>query len=404
MVVAVAGESAMAADWPGFLGPTADGVAPDTHFNKDWTARPPKTLWTVAMSDDGHSGPSVADGKVFIVDHRDGKDLVRALDFATGADIWSCAYVDSDHNQYGFTVSTPLVAGGRVYVTSRLCKVVCLDEASGALIWSRDVRKDFACRNNEWGWTSSPLLVDGKVIVVAGGQNAALVALDAATGQTVWQGAGDSIPGYATPRLVTLNGQQQILAFLGQELIGVEPATGKRLWNLPWTLPHNQNSAMPIVRGNTIFITSPWGKGSAMIDVTANQPRILWETKEMQARFASPVRYENRIYGTYNDSRLVCMDSVTGKVIWQQSGFEFASTILADGCVFVLEGKSGDLILLDATTPQYKELSRIRPLGGPEAWNPPIIADGRLLIRSRQTLLCLDLRQAAAPPSSMPSR
>lgn len=380
------------ADWPGFGGPTADGVAPDTGLNKDWANRPPKTLWTVAMSDDGHSGPSVADGKVFIVDHRDEKDLVRAIDFTTGQDIWSFAYTDSKRSRYGFTESTPLVAGGKVYVVSRLCKVNCLDESTGTLIWSRDVLKDFAAKHAEWDWASSPALVDGKLIVVAGGKDAALVALDAQTGKTVWQGPGSSPPAYATPLIRTLNGKQQIVAFVAEGLIGIDPANGERLWSFPWLVEHTQNTATPIVKGNTIFIATAWGKGSAMVDVTGNQPKSLWETKEMQARVSSPVLYGDRIYGTQDPGKLVCMDARTGQVIWKRPGFEFASTILADGCVFVLEGKSGDLLLLDATTPEYKELGRIRPLGGPEAWTAPVICDGKLLIRNKKSLACLDLR------------
>ncbi len=381
------------ADWPGLGGSTANQVAPDTGLNKDWAKRPPKTLWTVALTDEGYSGPSVANGKVFIVDHRDQNDLVRAIDFATGQDVWSFAYPDAQRNRYGFTESTPLVADGRVYVVSRLCKVNCLDEATGTLIWSRDVLKDFAAKHPEWDWASSPALVDGKLIVVAGGKDAALVALDAATGKTVWQGPGSSTPGYATPLVTTLNGKQQIVAFVAEGLIGIDPATGGRLWSFPWIVEHQQNSAMPIVTGNTIFIATAWGKGSAMVDVTDNQPKILWQTKAMQARFSSPVIYGGRIYGTLEaGNKLICLDTKTGEVLWQQPGFEFASTIVADGCVFVLEGKSGDLVLLDATTPQYKELGRIRPLGGPDAWTSPVISRGRLLIRNKTRLACVDLR------------
>lgn len=392
LVLGICIAPASGADWPGFGGPTADGVAPDTGLNKDWASRPPKTLWTSAMSDDGHSGPSVADGKVFIVDHRDQKDVVRAIDFATGQDLWSFAYPDAKKNQYGFTVSTPLVADGKVYIVSRLCKVNCLDEATGALIWSRDVLNDFAAKHAEWNWASSPVLVDGKLIVVAGGKDACLVALDAQTGQTVWQGPSSSPPGYATPLITTLNGKQQIVAFVAEGLIGIDPGTGRRLWSFPWIVQHDQNAAMPIARGNTIFIATAWGKGSARVDVTGNQPTILWQTKEMQARFPSPVMYGDRIYGTRDPGKLVCLDAKTGEVLWTQPGFEFASTIAADGCVFVLEGKTGDLLMLDATTPQYKELGRIRPLGGPEAWTSPVICDGKLLIRNKKTLACIDLR------------
>lgn len=398
LLLATCSASLSAADWPGFGGPSHDGIAPDTGLNKDWPARSPKTLWTVPLSDNGQAGPSVADGKVYIVDHQPtpgkpgGQDVVRALDLATGSELWSFAYADARQNRYGYTESTPLVAGGKVYVVSRLCKVNCIDAATGAGLWSRDVLKDFAGKRPEWDFACSPALVDGKLIVIAGGDNAAVVALDAATGQTVWQGGGDSIPGYATPLIVTLDGQTQILASVGEGLVGIDPATGRRLWNFPWKVDHDQNSATPTVRGNSIFISAAWGKGSAMVEVTDNQPKALWTTKDMQARFSSPVIYNGRIYGTQDPGQLVCLDAATGALLWKQPGFEYATTLAADNCIIVQEGKSGDVILLDATTPQYKELGRIRPLGGPEAWTCPILTDGKLLVRNKKTLACLDLR------------
>jgi len=390
--------SARAADWPCFGGPTHDFIAPDTGLNKDWAARPPKTLWTVSLSDNGHAGPSIAGGKVYIVDHQqnpdqpDGKDVVRALDFATGAEIWTFAYADAKKNRYGFTESTPLVAGGKVYVVSRLCKVQCLDAATGSLVWTRDVLKDFSGKRPEWDFACSPAIVDGKLIVIAGGKGAAVVALDAATGETVWQGGGDSIPGYATPLIATLNGQQQIVASVGEGLVGIDIATGKRLWNFPWPVEHDQNSATPTIRGNTIFMSAGWGKGSAMVEVNGGEAKALWTTKEMQARFATPVVYNGRIYGTQDPGKLVCLDAKSGEVVWKQSGFEFASTLAADGCILVLEGKSGNLLLLDAGTAEYTELGRICPLGGPDAWCCPILCDGKLLIRNKKSLACVDLR------------
>ena len=248
-----------AADWPAFGGPTHDGVAAEVGINKDWTARPPKTLWTVNLGDDGHAGMSVAEGKVFIVDHAEGKDVVRALDVATGREVWSFGYVDAKKNRYGYSVATPLVENGRVYTISRLNKVHCLNAATGEMYWSRDLLKDFAGARTEWDYAASPVMVEGKLIVFPGGKNAAVAALDVTNGQTLWQGAGDSRPGYATPVIAKLNGRTQIVAFLAEGMLGIDPATGERLWTFPWVVDHQQNSATPLVRGNTIFYSTAWG-------------------------------------------------------------------------------------------------------------------------------------------------
>lgn len=386
------GAYAHAADWPAFRGPSADGIAPDLGLNKSWDTRPPRTLWTAPLTDGGFSGPCVADGKVFIIDHAGANDVVRALDFTAGTKLWEFAYPDAAKSRYGFTESTPLYADGRLFTFSKLGKAHCLDASTGKLLWMRDLCTEFAGKRPEWDYATSPILAGKQIIFVPGGANAAVVALDPETGKTLWQGAGDSAPGYASPRLVTIEGQQQLIAFLAEGLVGIEPTSGKRLWNFPWTVPNNQNSANPVVWGNRIFITTAWNKGSVMLDMTGGHPQVLWQSKEMQARFPSPVLVNGRLYGTRDPGQLVCLDASTGALLWKKPGFEFASTIAADGTIIVLEGKSGNLLLLDASGPEYKELGHLQSLSGPECWASPIIADGKLLVRNKASLACIDLR------------
>ena len=383
--------SLVAADWPGFGGPTFDRMAPDTQINKEWSLRPPKVLWTTPMSDGGFAGASVADGKVFIVDHRGAQDMVRAIDVATGKDVWSFAYGELSQNRFGFTESTPLYDAGKLYTFSKLGKVHCLDAATGKRLWMRDAFKDFAGRRPEWDFAASPAMADGRLILYPGGKGASVVALDAADGRTLWK-AGESVVSYSTPQYVTLNQKKQVITFVGDGLAGLDPATGARLWFFPWQVDHDQNSAQPIIAGSTIFFSTAWGKGSVLLDVAGDRPVVLWKSLEMQSRFASPVLHDGRIYGTHDSGQLVCLDAKSGALLWKQPGFEFASTIAVDGCIVVQEGKSGDLILLDAQTPQYKELGRFRPLGGPDCWSSPVISDGRMIVRNKKTLACVDLR------------
>jgi outer membrane protein assembly factor BamB len=367
-------------------------VAPDAAINKDWAARAPKTLWTVALTDEGHAGPCVADGKVFIVDHRNNQDLVRALDFATGKDLWAFAYADATANRYGFTESTPLWAAGRLYIFSRKGKALALDAATGQLLWKRDLYRDFSGRTPEWDYAASPVLVGDKIIICPGGKDAAVVALDAATGRTVWHGAGDARPSYSTPVIATINGRQQIVVFIADGLSGVDPATGARLWNQPWPVLHDQQTATPIVSGNRIFITTAWDSACALVEVGPSGPHLLWKNKEMQSRVPSPVFCHGRFFGSLDPDDLVCLDAATGAPVWKQHGFQQVSVLAVGGNVIALDGASGDLVLLDAGAPSYHELGRFRPLSGKEFWTAPILASGRLLIRSKSTLACVDLR------------
>src|SRR5471030_570362 len=83
-----------AADWPHFRGPDANGASSEKGINKDWKAKPPKELWKISMTDNGFAGPAIAAGKVFIIDHSGGEDIVRAIDFKTGKEVWRFAYAD----------------------------------------------------------------------------------------------------------------------------------------------------------------------------------------------------------------------------------------------------------------------------------------------------------------------
>jgi len=101
-------------DWPQFRGPLLNGISPETGIRKDWPAHPPRVLWTVPLTDDGYAGPSVAGGLVYIVDHTDENDVVRALDLETGAERWRYQYPESRRTIYASARAPPTLADGRV--------------------------------------------------------------------------------------------------------------------------------------------------------------------------------------------------------------------------------------------------------------------------------------------------
>ena len=160
--------TAFAADWPRFLGPNGDGISPETGINKDWARKPPKMLWKVRMSDGGYAGPSVADGKVFIIDHKGSNDIVRAINIKTGKDVWTSPYQDSPRENRGFARSTPTVAGGGLYTLSRLGVLNCFLLKNGTKVWSLDIKKEFRGRLPKWQMAMSPFVDGDKLILVPG--------------------------------------------------------------------------------------------------------------------------------------------------------------------------------------------------------------------------------------------
>lgn len=383
----------VAADWPQFRGPNANGIAPDTGINKDWNTRPPQVLWSTTMTDGGHGGPSVAAGKVFIIDHKAGQDIVRALDLKTGTDVWQYSYADATNDNYGFTRSTPVYHDGKLYTISRLGRVHCLDAAKGTVIWSCSLMTDFGGKKPGWDFSMSPFVDGKKVILCPGGNNAGVVALDKDTGAVIWKGGNSDTPGYATPVAATILGTKQYVVFTAYNLIGVDADTGKLLWSYPWKTGCDVNAAAPIVSGNSIFIASDYGHGCMIVAITPEGPKPAWQdvSKAMQSRFSSPVLAENVLFGN-GEPNLVCLDPKTGTALWKQGGLEMGGLVVVDGTIIAQNGGNGDIFMAKLSAQGYQELGRIKPVPGSQCWTAPIVADGKLFVRNASKLVCLDLR------------
>ena len=382
--------AACTADWPHFRGPNADGIAPETGINKDWLTRPPKRLWLTAMSDNGFAGPCVADGKVFIIDHQNGKDVIRALDFTTGKELWTFVYQDMQVSNYGFSQSTPTVDNGKLYTVSRMGQVFCLNAGTGEKIWSCDMVAELGCRLPPWQIATSPLIDGEKLILCPGSPNGTVAALEKSTGKLLWRGGGSEPTGYATPVIATINGTKQYVVVSEASLNGVDAGTGKLLWTFPWRTDMNVNAASPVIDNNLVFITSAYDHGCALIEITPQGPVKRWENTNMQSTFTTPILANGFLYGTSDPGKLVCLEMKTGDVRWSQSGFEKGGLIGVEGTLLVFEGARGNLVMVKITPDGYQELGRYKPLGG-QSWTSPIIADGKLVVRNPGLLACYNM-------------
>jgi outer membrane protein assembly factor BamB len=379
--------SCAAADWPQFRGPNADGFAPDKNINKNWKSKPPKELWRISLGDDGYAGPSVAAGKLFILDHQGGEtDVVRAVNVATGKDAWTFPYQDGGKTEYGCARSTPIFDNGKLYTLGRVGNLFCLDAQDGKKIWSCNLKADFQGQTGQWDYAASPLVDDNKLIVCPGGE-ASVLALDKNTGKEIWR-CGKDLAGYATPVIATLGGKRQYLIFAGKSLMGVSP-DGKLLWNFPWETSYDVNAAAPIAVKDFVFISSGYNHGCALVNPNNGKP--VWTSKEIQAHFSSAVLSGGSIYGTGDPGNLVCLDPGTGKARWKHPGFEKGGLAGVDGVLIVMDGEHGDVVMVNMVPTGYQELGRIKPLDG-RSWTAPIISDGKLFVRNKQALVCLDLK------------
>lgn len=386
---------AHAADWPQFNGPSANCASPETGINKDWKRVQPKEVWRIALGDAGYGGPSVAGGKLFIVDHKEGTDILRAVDCNIGKDAWTLEYPNpGPEEDYGFTRSTPLCSEGNVYVLSRHGQLICAND-KGQKVWSKDLVADFQGKRPHFFYSHSPIADGNHLVVCPGGPNAAVVCLDKATGKEIWRGGGSEPGGYCTPVVATLNGKKQYVVFTGVSVMGVDAENGKLVWSHPWRTQFDLNIATPVINGDTVFISSDYNHGCALLSIAGEKVSVVWENKLMATHFNSPLLADGCYYGNSGNStkpgEMVCLDAKTGNACWAQAGYEAGGIISVDGVLLALAGRTGELVMIKTDRQAYKELGRIKGLGG-QSWTAPIVADGKVFIRNREALMCLSLK------------
>ncbi len=375
--------------WPCFRGPTANGFSSMTGFNKNWAAKQPKLLWQAPLTDNGWSGPA-CDGKtVYIVDHNGPDDIVHAWDLVSGHVKWEYRYADANADNQGFTRTTPAIDAGNLYIVSKLGKVFCLDIETGKPKWRHDLVADYGGQKPTWDFAASPVIDGSKLILAPGAQDGAIVVLNKTTGAFIRK-AGNGPACYATPVLATIRGKRQYVLFQAKKIAGISIETGQELWSVPWQTGPDVNAAAPVVIGNSVFIASGYGHGCGLIDVGNDGAQIRWQSRLMQAQFNAPVLFNGYIYGTGDPGNLICLDPNTGNAQWVQPGFEKGGLCAADGVVFVMNGSNGDVVLVKLDPTGYRELGRTVPVQG-RCWDAPILAEGKLIIRTIDKIAVLDI-------------
>jgi outer membrane protein assembly factor BamB len=396
------------AGWPQWRGPNRDGTSPETDLRTDWPAGGPRVLWKQIIGR-GFSSVTVAGGRLFTMEEEIAPastgdvaetqfEAVVCRDARDGAEVWRFRYPNEYSERFGSGPrSTPAVDGQRVYAVGPTGIFHCLDAATGKRLWRHDLMEEFHGRTMQYGVSFSPLVEGNLVYTTPGGPDGnAVVAFDKETGQVVWKALDDPM-GYSSPLAVTAAGVRQLLVFTNRALVSLSPTDGTVYWRYPWETVNGFNIATPLSVGNYVFISSAYGKGCALLEVTADadgSPRVhrVYEHNRLRNHFASSVRWGDHLY-SLDEKDLVCMDIRTGSVAWREKGIrKFGKgTLLAAAGQLIVLGESGTLWLVEATPAGYREKASCR-VSENKCWTVPSLADGKLYVRDESHLLCLDVR------------
>jgi outer membrane protein assembly factor BamB len=343
----------------------------------------------------GWAAFAVAEGLAVTQEQRGGGAAVVAYDLQTGAVRWTHGAGDG----FSSTLAgdgpraTPTLHEGRVYAFGVDGWLRALDFATGELIFERDVLGENSGRAPDHGVAASPLVVDGLVVVVAGGPDGrSLVAYDAVTGEPRWSG-GDAGAAYASPFVATLAGVRQIVAFNLEGLAGHDPATGAVLWSNRWP-DRPEKVAQPVVLGDDrLFATMGYGIGGRLVRLERRtggglQAHVEWETRRLKAKFTQVVEHEGFLYGL-DEGVLVCLDPADGERRWKRGRYGHGQVLLVDD-LLLLVAEDGEVVLIDPNPESLVELARFPAVTG-KTWATPALAGDLLIVRSETEAACYRL-------------
>ena len=286
-------------DWPQFRGPGRDGISAETGLLDEWPEAGPPLLWQLDGLGRGYSSVSIAGGTVFTMGDRIGADgeehqYALAFDLETRRELWATR-VGPPHSDG--PRCTPTWDAGIVYVLGTSGDLLALQADSGQVIWQRNLPEDFGgVVMSVWRFSESPLVDGDRLICTPGGPEATMVALNKRTGETLWKcampaigDAGNDGAGYSSAVVAELAGVRQYVQLLGRGLIGVDAQTGRFLWGYNRIANSVANIPSPVVRGDYVFTTTSYQTGCALLHIQRDGDRFRAE----EVYFLGPRDFEN---------------------------------------------------------------------------------------------------------------
>jgi outer membrane protein assembly factor BamB len=391
----------------------------------------------------GYSGPAVAGGRVYVTDRQlatgasnpnnpfstkkvTGTERVLCLDEETGKILWKHEYpCDYEVSYAAGPRTTPVVEKGKVYTLGTMGDLCCLDAAKGALLWSKNLVRDYKARVPTWGYAAH-LLIDGKnLFTLAGGAGSVVVALDIETGKEVWRALSAAEIGYAPPVIVETGGKRQLIVWHPEAVSSLDPATGKVYWSQRFPergqLRAGMSIATPRFQDGMLLVTAFYN-GAQLLTLDPKKPtaKLLWQrsgrsekpedTDGLHAVMTTPFIKDGYIYGVCSYGELRCLKADTGERVWATrqpatKGKELRwgnAFIVAQGDRYFLFNELGELVIARLSPKGYEEISRtsilaptnrMAGISGPRlvVWSHPAFANRCMFARNDNEIVCVSL-------------
>jgi len=393
LAILVSAVAIEAADWPEWRGPHRDGAL--VNEPKSWPEKL-QLKWKIDVGE-GHSSPILVGATIYEFARQGDQETILAINAADGKTRWKQQYpapvkVNPAAAAHGpGPKSTPLDSNGKLYTFGLGGILSCFDAETGKVIWRKDFAGQYKSGSPVFGTAMSPLADRGLLIAHVGGDHSgALTAFDAATGEVKWTWDGDG-PSYASPIVVELAGVRQVVTQSQLNIIGVDEATGKLLWKMPFTTSYEQNIVTPVLYKNTL-IFSGLDKGVFAIRLARNgaeiSPQKVWETKDASMYMNSPVLSGDLLFGFSHlkKGQLFCLDAATGETLWAgppRAGDNAA--VLASKSTLVALNNEGQLTIARVDAKSFEVIRQYTVAESPTWAHPLVMSDG-VVIKDLKTL------------------
>jgi outer membrane protein assembly factor BamB len=422
-----------AGNWPGFRGPNASGTAEGFSLPVAWDVETKRGIrWRTPIAGLGHSSPVVWGDRVYVTSATGGKDgelrvglygdirpvedatayqwLVLCLDRKSGKLLWQKTAhtgVPKIQRHPKSTHANPTVATDGKHVVAFFGSegLYCYDP-NGKLLWSKDLgvldSGFYMVPAAQWGFASSTVIEDGKVIVQCDIQKGSfLAAFDVRDGKEVWHTAREDVPTWGTPTVVREGGRAQVVVNGYRHIGGYDLKTGRELWRMKGggDIP----VPTPIFAHGLIFVTNAHGRQAPIYavrpaasgDITlaggeTTSSNVAWSQVRDGAYMQTPLVYGDHLYVCRDNGVLFCYEAKTGKRVYQErlgtgaTGFT-ASGVAGDGKLFYTS-EEGDVYVVKAG-PVFQLLGKNSL--GETCLSTPAIAQGTLFFRTRSHLVAV---------------
>ncbi|MDA7934610.1 PQQ-binding-like beta-propeller repeat protein [Akkermansiaceae bacterium] len=407
--VASQGKAGGGTGWPTFRGASRTDHSPDQGLLKEWPEGGPKLLWQYSDCGKGYSGPAIVDGKVYYTGSFDGQAKIICLNEKDGKELWTADLGKDPEKGYSTgwgsgPRGTPTVSDGVVYAISANGSLAAVDATDGKKMWSKELVGDFGGKVPQWGYSESPLVDGDWLIVTPGGKDGAIAALDKKTGKTIWRSKGltDGAE-YSSVIIAEVNGKKQYVQLFMKTLAGVDAETGKLLWTSKWPKGRTAVIPTPIYQDGKVYMTSGYGAGCKLVDITGAEAKDVWENKEMKNHHGGVVLVDGYLYGFSDGRGLICQDFKTGERKWNESGngIQKGAVHYADGMLYCVDESEGSVFLAVATPDGYSEKGRfpipketkLREGTNGKVWTHPVVLNGKLYLRDQDLVFCFDVKK-----------